>query len=108
MEDGAELRQPIVRARGRRTAAVSLLIVFSLVATLVAVDPASATSTTSSSTTSTTDASTPATTKSDRPDAPVAAHAIATPAGTEVRWAAAPSNAVAPEPTGWLVVGCGP
>ena len=108
MEDGAELRQPIVRARGRRTAAVSLLIVFSLVATLVAVDPASATSTTSSSTTSTTDASTPATTKSDRPDAPVAAHAIATPAGTEVRWDAAPSNAVAPEPTGWLVVGCGP
>ena len=58
MEDGAELRQPIVRARGRRTAAVSLLIVFSLVATLVAVAPASATSPTSSSTTSTTEAST--------------------------------------------------
>ena len=123
MDAGGEVR-PVRQSTRRRLSfpsVLSVLLVLALLAAVVVVEPAAAqgssTSSTPSSTASSSDAtaantseseSTSAPVRSDRPDAPLDVRAVATPAGTEVRWTAPARSELAPDPTGYLVVGCGP
>ena len=102
----------LTRRRFSFASALSVLLVLCLLAAVVVVEPAAAQGSSSTPLTnadapnSSTSSSTP--TRSDRPDAPIDVRAVATADGTEVRWSAPVPSDLAPNPTGYLVVGCGP